>query len=103
MPGNLLGLILLLHLAGAFRQPGPSTSQGQQAPKRPEGPQGIGNALGQTLLPSVGGPSAQGPHGIGQGYHGGLGPVMGGLGSMRNQAGLYPHQQNPFSFMAGVR
>jgi hypothetical protein len=94
MPQGLLGLLLLLHLAGAFRQPQP-----QHAPMQRPAP--------TPTPPAKGSPQAQGAHGIGQGYQGSLAAVRGGLGSLQNTAGLHPHQmnpqQNPFSFLAGLR
>lgn len=94
---------MLLHLAGVFRpQQQPAQHPGQQ-PSNPNAPT---RALPQGLQGMGGRPQAQGAHGIGQGYHGVQAPVTGGLGSMKNTVGLYPHQQqppNPFTMLAGVQ
>lgn len=91
---GLLGLLMLLHLAGVFHPPQGQPAQKPQqkpSPKPQPGPRGL--------------PQAQGAAGIGQGFKGSQGPVIGGLGSMQNSVGLHPHQLNPspYTWMAGVR
>lgn len=78
---HLLRLIVLLHLAGILPKHNQAMPQGPQGPK-------------QT-------PQAQGGHGMAQGFQGEMAPLTGGLGSAKNKAGLYPHQQNPFLMMSG--
>lgn len=93
MPSQLLGLLLLLHLSGMLQ---------------PRQNQPVQKSRAKAPTPTPGGPpSAQGAHGISQGFKGAQAPILGGLGSMKNTVGLYPHQMNPspnvYSWMAGVR
>ena len=94
MPQNLLMLLLMLHLSGLMR------SQGAQArpnkAQRPRQPQ-------PSMQRPGGAPAAQGAHGMAQGFHGMMAPSTGGVGSLKNQAGLYPHQQNPLLLLSGMR
>lgn len=93
---NLLGLLLLLHLAGALRQHHGSMPARQAGPVQHPGRRPAPQRPG-------GSPQAQGPSGMSQGYHGVFAPITGGTASMKNTAGLYPHQINPFSLLSGAR
>lgn len=84
----ILPLLILAHLAGVAHGHGLAQQKGGAQPKpaprpQPQRPQGSGV------------PQAQGGAGVGQGFHGNMAPVTGGLGSLMNTGGLYPHQQNP--------
>lgn len=90
----MLFLMMLHHTLQAHQ----AQQQQSSSPQTP-GNLGTGNPslppLSQSPTPMGGKQvqAAQGANGMTQGHMGGTAPMAGGLGSLYNQMGMYPHQQ----------
>lgn len=92
-PKQLVQLLILAHLAGIHRGHTVGHALGSQQAQQPQPKPGNPQARQPQGMAPKRTPQQQGHRGLGQGFHGGKGPVTGGLGSMQNALGAHPHQQ----------